>query len=116
MQFIKKEDAPEHKNSPACTAVEYAFKNEAAINIATIHLNGRYPETGYALNKVVKELMYVVRGSGSLTTAKQHTPLNEGDAVLIQPTEAYYLQGEMTLIIPSTPAWYAEQHTNISEL
>jgi len=116
MQFIKKEKAPEHQNSPACTAIEYAFENETDINIARIHLHGRYPETGYALNEKVKELMYVISGSGTLTTAKQSVTLNEGDAVLIQPNESYCLEGEMTLIIPSAPAWYVEQHKNVSEL
>ena len=114
MQFIKHENTATFENSPGCTATEYDFKNENDLNIAGITLDGRYPDNGYALNTVSKELMYVTHGHGTLFTSDKNVTLNQGDAVLIQPHERYYLEGTLELVISSSPAWRPEQHQNIS--
>lgn len=113
MDLIKKKDAPQFKNSPSCVATEYDFKDEKDFNIAGISLNGRYPEKGYALNLISKELIYVRSGSGSVYVNSQASALAPGDAALIQPNEKYYLEGNLELIISSSPAWHPEQHKNV---
>lgn len=113
MEFIKNKDAPRFKNSPGCIATEYDFKNENDFNIAGIELNGRYPEKGYALNTVSKELIYVKTGNGMLISNDQSISLSVGDAALIQPNERYYIEGILELVISSAPAWHPEQHKNV---
>lgn len=113
MELIKYKDAPKFKNSPNCTATEYDFKNENDFNIAGIELNGRYPEKGYALNKISKELIYVKGGEGMLVSEDQSAQLEPGDAALIQPNEKYYIEGTLQLVISSAPAWHPEQHQNV---
>jgi mannose-6-phosphate isomerase class I len=115
MQPIKREDAEIFKNSPACTATEYAFTDEDAINVAGIELSGRYPEKGYALNTISKELVYVTKGNGKLITASQNVTLKTGDVALIEPNEKYYFDGMLKLVISSSPAWRPEQYQNILE-
>jgi mannose-6-phosphate isomerase class I len=113
MEYIKNEDAPRFKNSTSCVATEYDFKGEKDFNIAGIELSGRYPEQGYALNTVSKELIYVKSGNGVLISGDQTVTLKSGDAALIQPNEKYYLEGTLELVISSAPAWHLEQHKNI---
>lgn len=113
MQFIKNKNAPRFKNSPGCIATEYDFKDESDFNIAGIELNGRYPEKGYALNTISKELIYVKGGNGKLTSGDQEIPLEIGDAALIQPNEKYYIEGMLELVISSAPAWHPSQHRNV---
>ena len=113
MEYIKNEDAPRFKNSPSCTAIEYDFKDEKDFNIAGIELDGRYPESGFALNTKSKELIYVKSGHGSLYTGEMSVSLNPGDAALIQPHEKYFLEGTLELVISSAPAWTPDQHQHI---
>lgn len=113
MEFIKNKDAPKFKNSPGCIATEYDFKDENDFNIAGIELDGRYPEKGYALNTVSKELIYVKNGNGVFASNDQRMSLEAGDAALIQPNEKYYIEGALELIISSAPAWHPEQHQNV---
>ena len=114
MKVVTLSEAISRQNSPACTAYEYQFEGEKDINSAVIELTGRYPESGQALNDVCKEQAYVVSGSGVLTQAGRTYTLNQGDMALIQPGDPYYFDGTLKMLIASSPAWYPEQHHNIS--
>jgi len=114
VKHIAKAQAVTFANSSTCTGYEYAF-GDADINGAVGVITGRYPETGWVTNEVCKELVYVISGEGSLHTATQHQALAAGDCALIAPGEQYYFEGqELTVLMPCTPAWYPEQHKEIS--
>ena len=113
MQYINHENTKRFKNSDSCTAIEYDFRDSNDINIAAIELHGRYPEAGYALNTISKEVVYVKSGEGTLNTPTDRTSLSIGDAALIEPNERYYFEGTLELVISSSPAWSPEQHRNI---
>ncbi len=81
-----------------------------SINNAVIQLNGRYPEKGFALNTVCEEVIYVVEGAGKLITPANKVILANGDMARILPNEKYYFNGDLTLVIASSPAWYPEQY------
>jgi hypothetical protein len=59
MKEAKLERAKEFKNSDSCIALEYPLGDED-INAAVIKLNGRYPETGRAVNTNCKEMGYML--------------------------------------------------------
>lgn len=114
MKHIAKAQAQKFANSPTCTVYEYVF-GDADINGALGVINGRYPETGWVVNKICKELVYVVSGSGSLRTRSQYQPLAAGDSALIPPGEAYYFEGkDLAVLMPCAPAWYPEQHEELA--
>lgn len=115
MDYVKSKDATRFKNSDSCTAIEYEFKDENDINIAAIELSGRYPEQGYAVNTICKELVYIKNGTGNLTTANSSINLEPGDTVLIKPNERYYFDGNMELLISCSPAWSPSQYQNITD-
>ena len=114
MKVISKEQTNIFQNSPVCKAIEYPLEDKD-INGAVIELNGRYPDKGAVVNQKCKELAYIVKGSGKLVVEGKETLLNEGDLALIEAGEKYYWEGNMTMFMPCTPAWYPEQHKEVAE-
>src|SRR6266536_2162403 len=108
MKILHQSEATQHKNSDQCTALEYPM-GDKDINGAVITINGRYPDAGKVVNRVCKELVYIVSGTGALGIDGQKYPLKSGDLLLILPGEQYYLEGQnLVTFMPCTPAWYPE--------
>ena len=65
MEIIKYDNALKGKNSDKCKTLEYSF-NDKEIDLGIATINGRYPDKGYGVNLVSKELIYVIEGKGTL--------------------------------------------------
>jgi mannose-6-phosphate isomerase-like protein (cupin superfamily) len=114
MEHVKYESATVHANSSHCKVYEYPMRN-SEMNIGLAEITHRYPDEGYAVNHKCSEMGYVLRGSGKLVTEKGEAVLGSGDVVYIPHGEKYYWEGNMTVVLPCTPAWYPEQHeTNLT--
>jgi mannose-6-phosphate isomerase-like protein (cupin superfamily) len=113
MKLVKKSESQKFENSPKAIAFEYPM-NDKDINGAVVELSGRYPDKGVVVNEVCKEMVYVIKGSGRLIVENKEIDLNEGDVAVIEPGEKYYWDANMTIFVPSTPAWYPEQHKTIN--
>lgn len=109
MKIIKLEQAEEAANSEKCKVLKYSFKDKD-IDCATAIITGRYPDTGYFMNKECKELIYYIEGNGTLNKENEIIEFKKGDAILIDKKEKYYWDAHCTIIIPYPPAWYKEQH------
>lgn len=109
MKIVHKQNAEEHRNGKNCIAREYPL-GDKDINGAVVTITGRYPETGFAVNEVCKELIYIVRGKGIMGINGEEQSLQQGDLVLLLPSEKYYFSGDMEMFVSCTPAWFAEQH------
>ena len=70
MKIIALEQTQEYKNSELCIATEYDF-HDKDIDISTAEINGKYPESGYCVNTEIKEMIYVISGSGKIITEKK---------------------------------------------
>lgn len=112
MKLVLKSQTETHKNSESCTAIEYPMGDED-INGAVVKLDGRYPTKGRVMNVKCKELCYVIEGSGKVVVNGQETILHQGDSILIEPGEAYFWDGQLTMFVPSSPAWYPGQHKEV---
>jgi mannose-6-phosphate isomerase-like protein (cupin superfamily) len=113
MKFVSKSQAVEFRNSDTCVAFEYQL-NDPDINGAVIRLSGRYPGQGFAVNEISKELVYVIKGQGTLTVGETSTRLSEGDMALLMPGEKYFFDGELVMMMPCAPAWTPQQHKLVS--
>lgn len=110
MKQVSFDKANRFVNSDKCIAYEFPL-NDHDINGALVELDGRYLEKGYAVNRVCKELVYVVSGQGKLVIKDQsEVSIAKKDVLLIEPGEEYFWEGKLTMFIPCTPAWYPEQH------
>jgi len=109
MKYISKNAAQKFENGKTCVGFEYGGSPE--LSGATAIINGRYPEAGWAMNEMSQEMVYVISGTGSLTTKQQTIGLRQGDVALLEINEPYYFEGvELQVFLPTTPAWTPEQH------
>jgi mannose-6-phosphate isomerase-like protein (cupin superfamily) len=110
MRIVKRKDSKEIKNSETCIATEYPI-DDKDINIALVKiLKDRYPQEGWAVNEVCKEMVFITKGSATITTEEGSVDLRKGDVVLVEPGEKYYWEGNFEMIVPCSPAWYVGQH------
>ena len=109
MKIIKFSETVEQKNSDKCIAKEYCHCDKD-IDIATAEINGRYPDKGYCVNLKVKEMIYVISGSGQICKENETINFIAGDAILINAGEKYYWNAVCKVAMCCAPAWYAEQH------
>lgn len=115
MGVLKKSEAEAFSNGPTCSGYAFPF-GDKDIDIAVVTVNGRYPEKGYALNEVSKEIGYVLGGTGEIVIAGgMPRQIGAGDAVMIQPGEAFYWRGEgLEMLMPCSPAFNPAQHKNVT--
>ena len=109
MKLIHFLETKEFKNSNSCVANEYSF-NDSDINVAIVKISGRYPDNGRTMNEKCKEIGYVINGSGKIIVDGSEFILKKGDTVLIEPGEKFFWEGNLTMVMPCTPAWSPEQH------
>lgn len=113
MKKCSNSETIERKNGEFCSVTEFPI-DDNEMNFATSVISGRYPEQGRATNTVCKEMVYIASGSGEIVVDGVRHPLSAGDAILILPKEQFYWDGNMTLHIACTPAFYPEQHLHIT--
>ena len=110
MEVIKKEESEFHRNSKACTTKEYSF-NDKDIDLGIATIKGRYPENGFCMNKISKELVYIDEGSGKLIFENKEIIFKKGDSVLIDKNEKYFWETDKCkVLLISTPAWSIDQY------
>lgn len=109
MEHVRKLDAVEHKNSANCTVYEYPMQNKE-MSIGVARVLHRYPERGYALNQECSEMGYIIEGTGQLVTETKKVQLSTGDVIYIPRGENFYWEGNMTIVLPTAPAWHMAQH------
>lgn len=114
MEYIPKTDSKRYENSSSCTALEYDFENESDINSAVIELEGRYPDNGFAINDVCKEIIYIIEGRGYVMNGTRRIDVEQGGMVRIIPGNKYFFDGSMRLLIASSPAWYPAQYHTVA--
>lgn len=112
MEIAQREDAKLFKISDNAISYKYPTNNKD-INIAYVEINGRYPDTGYCLNKIWTETCYVIEGNGKFHINDMEYEISKGTFILINPGELYYYEGNLKLCVPCTPAWTKDQHEKV---
>lgn len=112
MEHVSHKFAVKHVNSPYCTVYEYPMQNKE-MSIGVAEITHRYPYEGYAINHACSEMGYILKGSGKLVTPTQEVNLAAGDVVYIPRGEKFYWEGNMTVVLPTTPAWSLQQHETL---
>ena len=110
MKIIKSYDTKINNNSDKCEVMEYSF-GDKDIDLGLAIITGRYPENGFCVNLISKELIYVIEGSGKLHFEDKSVDFSKGDSILIDNNEKYYWEVEYCKVsMTCTPAWSKEQH------
>ena len=100
----------------AGNVLEYGI-DDPDIDIAVPTINGNYPQEGFVVNEVSKEILYVISGSGKFATKTKTVELNAGDQVFIDKGELFRYADckDLILIAACSPAWKPQQHKEVQE-
>lgn len=99
--------------APSCMVTELGSSSSQDAAVASI--NGRYPETGFALNRESSMVIRVIRGMGDIATKDSTENLRAGDVVFIDADTPYRYEGHFEVMIVSTPPWSAGQYEYIED-
>lgn len=114
MNIIQSSQTNKIQASATTTIWEFVME-EKTISGAITQIDGRYPEQGFAVNEICKEIAFVVSGSGHIVTADQTCPINIGDLIFLDKGEsfAWEANGSLTLFLATTPKFDPKQHKNV---
>ena len=112
MRIIKKSLINNLTQTPSTVIQEYLME-EDAISGATAEIKGRYPEKGFAVNKISKELVYIIKGRGEIITKEKESEFGQGDVIFIDRDELFAWEGNFTMFMATTPKFDPTQHVII---
>ena len=110
--IIKSEESASKTPFSGCNVWEYPFHSKV-LNIAKADISGRYPEHGMALNTACEEVYYVLAGEGMIQIGDEISMIKQGDVCIIPKSFTYCIEGNVQLIIATSPPWTPEQHRNV---
>jgi uncharacterized cupin superfamily protein len=113
MIIVRRDEVKKFKNNKACCGDQYEWKDED-INGALIEIRGRYPSKGRVVNTKCKELVYVLKGSGSLFLEDKEIRFSQGDMLLLYPGEKYFWQADCEILTVCAPGFYSKQHKKVA--
>ena len=107
-------DGEQFTNSANCHGRSFAIP-DAPLDLTEITIRGRYPESGWAMNKESHEIVRVLSGAGSLAIRdKDAISLEEGVVVHVPPNEWFAWQSEageeMKILMACSPSFNMEQY------
>ncbi len=104
------EEGLDFSNSRTCFGKEFS-PGSGQINIATITINGDFPESGWSYNEEAHEMAIIASGSGWVQVkGGEKVELSTGDVVYLEPLERFRWGGNMDLIVPCSPAFDPDKH------
>ncbi len=124
MTIIQSSQTKKIQASPTTTIWEFVM-NEKSISGAIVEIKERYPEKGFAVNKISKELAFVISGDGHIITPNQKKPIRVGDLIFLDKGESFAWEakpctdspegksgtgGNLTLFMATTPKFDPKQH------
>ncbi|KKU83402.1 hypothetical protein A2973_04545 [Candidatus Gottesmanbacteria bacterium RIFCSPLOWO2_01_FULL_49_10] len=109
MIIIQSSQTNKVQASPTTSIWEFTME-EKSISGAIAAIKDRYPEKGFAVNRVSKELVFVISGNGHIITPNQKKPIQVGDLVFLDKRETYAWEGNLTLFMANTPKFDPKQH------
>lgn len=109
MKIVKTTQTNKISASTSTTILEYVV-DDPDISGAVAEIHGRYPENGFAINEVCKELVFIIIGTGLIVTEKGKQSFNVGDVIFIDRGEKYRWEGNFSMFMVTTPRFSPSQH------
>lgn len=109
MKIVPSSQANNVQVAKSTTIWEY-FMDDAALSGAVAQINGRYPEEGFAVNTVSKELAFVIAGDGYVLSPSAKHTITIGDAIFVDKGEHFAWQGNITIFMVTAPRFDPRQH------
>ena len=109
MKIVKDSEKSTHQAGEFAVVCEYET-DDPALGGATALIRGRYPPQGYVVNTKVKQLVYVLSGSGEIITGDKKHEISAGDIIFIDSNEKFAWNGHLSLFLANTPRFDPAQY------
>jgi len=78
------------------------YKYNGNVISSIVNLNGRFPPKGVRCNVASGKAIYVIKGSGRVSSKSESHGLNPGDTLLLNASDCYYFKGQLSVyMIPA---------------
>ena len=114
MNFFHVENCKFHKNNEACEVCEYPSIG-SEFDIAVVRISGKYPNHGYCVNDVCKEVVYIIEGEGVMYEGEKEHKFKKGDVIVIKAGEKFRCEANCVASISCTPPWDIKQYKLVQE-
>lgn len=107
-KFIKREQTTIYSYPPTSKAISVAF----------IEVKGRHPAGGKEqfVEHDLHVLFYVTDGKGIITVEDKPYELTQGDVLTVQPGKRYFIEGDLSYVAATSPAYYSKQNEIVNSL
>src|SRR6476469_2538253 len=113
MIIVNATSAVPFENSRVCSGVSYVGTGEH-IDGAVITVSGRYPQSGFLINEISKELVYITAGQGQLISSGRKEDFTKGDVIFIDNGEEFAWDGDFEGFFATTPTFDPSQHKEVA--
>lgn len=94
----------EYKLAGGSTVKLFESTPDKNLNMAIVNQSGRYPESGFNVNYISTEGLYVIEGEITLHIDNQSVSLKAGEAFYILPNQKYWLDGTAKVFVAVNPS------------
>ncbi len=77
------------------------YTHNGSVVSSTLHLNGRFPSKGVRCNAASGKVIYVIKGSGKVSSKSETHGLSPGSTLLLNASECYYFKGQLSVYMIS---------------
>lgn len=112
MKLIRKSETNIVSNSNVVIMEEYLHR-DPDLNLAIGTISGKYPDIGFVVNEISKEIVYVLEGEVKLILRNETVMLSTGDSVIIDQNEEFAWNGRGKVLTVCHPAWAPDQHKEV---
>lgn len=103
--LIKKEERKSFTIDGGTEGDIYPSSPKGDQTIAVVRMKGVYPQSGWSLNDVSTENIFLLEGSFTVKTEEGSHHLTPGDMFLVFPGVKYKIEGEGRAMVFITPSW-----------
>lgn len=103
--LIKKEERKSFTIEGGTEGEIYPSSPKGDQTIAVVKMKGVYPQSGWSLNDISTENIFLLKGSFNLETEEESYNLHPGDMFLVFPGTKYRIKGEGEAVVFITPSW-----------
>lgn len=108
--LIKKKEAKNFEIPGGTRGLLYPSSPKGDQTIAAIKMKGSYPESGWSVNDISTETIFLTKGEFFIETEKEEYHLSQGDMFFVFPGTKYRIKGEGEAMVFISPSW--EKNTN----
>jgi hypothetical protein len=92
------------------TTIDEYLMDVETVSGAVARITTRYPDRGFASNKISKEIVYITEGEGRMIQPDLTTAFTAGDVLFIDAGESFAWEGKFSMFIVTAPKFDPAQH------